>query len=59
MQNCTQIFILGAPRSGTTFLASLLELTFFGKPFETPFITKYYKLLADYGDITKNVYVLL
>ena len=48
------IFILGAPRSGTTFLASLLEKTDFGAPFETHFITKYYKKLADYGDI--NVY---
>ncbi len=47
------IFILGAPRSGTTFLASLLEKTDYGAPFETHFITKYYKKLADYGDINK------
>ncbi len=48
------IFILGAPRSGTTFLASLLEKTEYGAPFETHFITKYYKKLTEYGDI--NVY---
>ena len=48
------IFILGAPRSGTTFLASLLKRTDYGAPFETHFITKYYKKLANYGDI--NVY---
>lgn len=49
-----QIFILGAPRSGTTFLASLLDLTYFGKPVETHFITKYYKLLNNYGDISQK-----
>jgi len=46
------IFILGAPRSGTTFLASLLGKTEYGHPFETHFITKYYKLLANYGDLS-------
>lgn len=45
------IFILGAPRSGTTFLASLLERSKYGAPFETHFITKYYKKLSNYGDI--------
>lgn len=45
------IFILGAPRSGTTFLASLLEMTEYGAPFETHFITKYYKALDLYGDL--------
>ena len=49
-----QVFILGAPRSGTTFLASLLGLTRFGKPFETHFITKYFKLLPQYGDLTRK-----
>jgi len=32
----------------------LLEKTVYGAPFETHFITKYYKKLADYGDI--NIY---
>lgn len=45
------IFVLGCPRSGTTFLASLLEPTDYGKPFETHFITKYYKELRKYGDL--------
>lgn len=45
------VFILGAPRSGTTFLASLLQRTHYGAPFETHFITKYYKKLGQYGDI--------
>lgn len=48
-----QVFILGAPRSGTTFLASLLDKTGYGKPVETHFITKYYKRLDRYGDITR------
>ena len=47
------VFILGCPRSGTTLLAELLEFTSYGKPFETHFITKYYKKLSSYGDITK------
>lgn len=54
MEKSSQIFILGAPRSGTTFLASLLDLTYFGKPVETHFITKYYKLLDSYGDISQK-----
>lgn len=45
------IFILGVPRSGTTFLASLLKKTDYGSPFETHFITKFYKKLTNYGDI--------
>jgi hypothetical protein len=55
------IFILGAPRSGTTFLASLLKRTDYGAPFETHFITKYYKKLDNYGDINsyKNFQKLL
>lgn len=47
-----QVFILGAPRSGTTFLASLLDKTVYGKPVETHFITKYYTRLERYGDIS-------
>lgn len=46
-----QVFIIGAPRSGTTFLASLLGKTSYGAPVETHFITKYYKRLRQYGDI--------
>jgi hypothetical protein len=45
------VFILGAPRSGTTFLASLLTKTRFASPFETQFIVKYYKKLSLYGDL--------
>jgi len=45
------VFILGAPRSGTTFLSSLLDSTDYGAPFETHFITKYFKKLGDYGDL--------
>lgn len=45
------LFILGSPRSGTTFLASLLEFTKYGAPFETQFIVKYDKKLVSYGDL--------
>jgi hypothetical protein len=45
------MFIVGSPRSGTTFLASLMAPTRFGAPVETHFITKYYKKLASYGDL--------
>lgn len=45
------LFIFGAPRSGTTFLASLLKETPFGAPFETQFIIKYFHRLANYGDL--------
>jgi hypothetical protein len=56
-----QLFILGAPRSGTTFLASLLSKTRFGSPFETHFIPKYYKKLNKIGDLNdfKNFQLLL
>ncbi|WP_372972228.1 sulfotransferase family protein [Marinobacter sp.] len=52
MKEYKQIFIIGAPRSGTTFLASLLDKTAYGQPVETHFITKYYKKLDSYGDIS-------
>ncbi|GGX49620.1 sulfotransferase family protein [Saccharospirillum salsuginis] len=52
MSGIEQVFILGAPRSGTTFLSSLLENTRFGVPVETHFITKYYKILDRYGDLS-------
>lgn len=46
------LFILGAPRSGTTFLAGLLKYSDYGTPFETHFITKYFKKLGCYGDLS-------
>ena len=48
------VFILGCPRSGTTFLAELLKFTSYGKPFETRFIAKFGKKLSLYGDITQK-----
>lgn len=33
-----QLFVIGCPRSGTTFLSKLLSTTRFGKPYETHFI---------------------
>jgi len=53
MDEAKQVFILGAPRSGTTFLASLLARTRFKAPFETHFIPKYYKKLTEYGDLNQ------
>ncbi|PAV27036.1 hypothetical protein CF392_02550 [Tamilnaduibacter salinus] len=47
-----KLFVLGAPRSGTTFLSSLLRETRFGEPIESHFITKYGAKLAQYGDIS-------
>lgn len=52
MNNYEQLFILGAPRSGTTFLSSLLANTRYGVPVETQVVTKYYKKLANYGDLS-------
>lgn len=43
------MFIVGSPRSGTTLLASLLELTPWGSPFETHFIPKYFETLSGDG----------
>lgn len=51
MSKCQQLFVLGAPRSGTTFLSSLLKKTSFNAPVETHFITKYYKKIRRYGDL--------
>ena len=45
------VFIIGAPRSGTTLLASLLRETEYGAPIETHFIVKYYKRISRYGDL--------
>ena len=46
------LFILGCPRSGTTLLARLLGPTSYGSPVESHFITKYYKKLSKYGDLS-------
>lgn len=46
------IFVIGCPRSGTTLLASLMKATLYGAPVETHFITKYYKKLESYGDLS-------
>lgn len=45
------LIILGCPRSGTTMLSGLLKNTKYGEPFETHFITKYYKKLESYGSL--------
>lgn len=49
-----QIFILGAPRSGTTFLSGLLRFTRYGRPIESHFITKYNLRIDSYGDLSKR-----
>lgn len=49
-----QIFVLGAPRSGTTFLSGLLRFTRYGRPVESHFITKYCRKLEAYGDLSKK-----
>lgn len=54
IEDFEQIFILGAPRSGTTFLASLLKLTKYSEPVETHFIPKFFHRLDDYGDLTQQ-----
>ena len=51
MSACQQLFVLGAPRSGTTYLSGLLTKTNFNAPVETHFITKYYKKIQRYGDL--------
>jgi len=45
------LFIIGAPRSGTTFLAELVSDMEYGCPIETHFITKYSEKLHLYGDL--------
>ncbi|PAV24480.1 hypothetical protein CF392_16045 [Tamilnaduibacter salinus] len=54
MDHYSQLFILGSPRSGTTFLSRLLDKTRYGKPIETHFITKYHKKLHQYGDLSNK-----
>ena len=45
------LFIIGSPRSGTTFLSSLLKPSSYGAPFETQFFIKYNQKLPMYGDL--------
>lgn len=49
------LFILGCPKSGTTLLASIFTDTTYGAPFESHFITKYYKKLSTYGDLNNKL----
>ena len=46
------LFVLGAPRSGTTLLSGLLEQTQYGVPYETQFIPKFFDKLVDYKDLS-------
>ena len=48
------IFVVGCPRSGTTMLASLLEQTPWGWPFETHFLIKYYHRLSAYEPLNER-----
>ena len=48
------IFLIGCPRSGTTMLASLLEHTPWGIPYETQFVTKYFHRLERYGLLSER-----
>jgi len=53
------LFVVGCPRSGTTFLSSLLRDSSFGAPFESQFIIKYhnrlpyYEPLDDFGNFSQ------
>ncbi|TRX57944.1 sulfotransferase family protein [Thalassomonas sp. M1454] len=54
------LFIIGSPRSGTTYLAKYLQKSSYGKAFETHFIIKYYKNLYRYKPLhTDNLKRLL
>lgn len=47
------IFIVGAPRSGTTMLRLMLNAhSRIAVPFESDFIPKFYRRLGEYGDLT-------
>jgi hypothetical protein len=46
------LFVIGAPRSGTTLLSGLLEHTKYGVPFETQFIPKFFDKLGQYGNLS-------
>ena len=50
---CEQLFVIGAPRSGTTFLSGLLADTRYGRPLESHFITRYHDRLHRYGDLSE------
>lgn len=47
------IFIVGAPRSGTTMLRLMLNAhSHIAIPFESDFISKFYRRLSEYGDLS-------
>ena len=48
------IFVVGCPRSGTTMLANLLDRTPWGWAFETHFVVKYFRRLANYEPLTER-----
>jgi hypothetical protein len=52
--NREPLFVIGCPRSGTTFLSELLAPTRWGAPVETHFITKIHKRLSQYGDLERR-----
>lgn len=41
------LFVLGCPRSGTTFLSQLIQYSEYGEPVESHFITKYYRKFSN------------
>jgi len=45
------LFIIGSPRSGTSFLSSLLTPSSYGAPFETQIFIKYNQKLPEYGNL--------
>lgn len=50
--SCVPIFIVGAPRSGTTMLRLMLNAhPSIAIPFESDFIPRFYDRLNDYGDL--------
>lgn len=49
------IFVVGAPRSGTTMLRLMLNAhSRIAIPFESDFIPKFYRRLGEYGDLSKQ-----
>ena len=51
---CEQLFVIGAPRSGTTFLSELLTDTRYGRPLESHFISRYHERLHRYGNLNEK-----
>lgn len=48
---CSPLFIIGAPRSGTTFISGFFSKTHYGTPFETHFIPKAYRKFQKYSSL--------